>query len=230
MPRQFSLPGGDADLIFLRRRPVNEEPDVVVSFPGDHLGRKEFLRGPGFGIPHPANPEGFLPDPPGRGAGILAEFQVRRRYGPSFPVIPPAIGVQAGERFPPRVVRILPEEDLAVACDEQVGADAHPAGRQLLKSRGRGVPHQPQERTGAGHVRGTARTEKRIPSRRTRDRDEGPPGAECAPKRLRSGPEPAGWLVPTDRGKRTHKRPFLAVDLHGSEVVFRKFLAAATFY
>src|SRR5437879_1121632 len=129
-----------------------------------------------------------------------------------------------------RSTRILPEEDPPGAGDEQVGADAHPAGRHLLKSRGRGVPHQPQEWTGAGHARGTAWTEKRIPSRRTRDRDEGPLGAECAPKRLRSGPESAVWRMPTDRGKRKYKRLFLAADLHGSEVVFRKFLAAATFY
>lgn len=51
-----------------------------------------------------------------------------------------------------------------------------------------------------------------------------------APKRLRSGPESAVWSMPTDRGKRKYKRLFLAADLHGSEVVFRKFLAAATFY
>src|SRR3989442_12240712 len=51
-----------------------------------------------------------------------------------------------------------------------------------------------------------------------------------APKRLRSGPESAVWRMPTDRGKRKYKRLFLAADLHGSEVVFRKFLAAATFY
>ena len=30
--------------------------------------------------------------------------------------------------------------------------------------------------------------------------------------------------------KRKFKRLFLAADLHGSEIVFRKFLAAATFY
>src|SRR3989475_3403893 len=50
-----------------------------------------------------------------------------------------------------------------------------------------------------------------------------------APKRLRSGPESAVWRMPTDRGKRKYKRLFLAADLHGSEVVFRKFLAAPTF-
>src|SRR2546426_8793908 len=36
--------------------------------------------------------------------------------------------------------------------------------------------------------------------------------------------------MPIERGKRKYKRLFLAADLHGSEVVFRKFLAAATFY
>src|SRR2546425_10722003 len=36
--------------------------------------------------------------------------------------------------------------------------------------------------------------------------------------------------MPAERGKRKYKRLFLAADLHGSEVVFRKFLAAATFY
>jgi len=35
--------------------------------------------------------------------------------------------------------------------------------------------------------------------------------------------------MPTERGKRKYRRLFLAADLHGSEVVFRKFLAAATF-
>ena len=50
------------------------------------------------------------------------------------------------------------------------------------------------------------------------------------PKRLRTGPESAVWRMPTERGKRKYKRLFLAADLHGSEVVFRKFLAAATFY
>jgi uncharacterized protein len=34
----------------------------------------------------------------------------------------------------------------------------------------------------------------------------------------------------TERQKRKFKRLFLAADLHGSELVFRKFLAAATFY
>src|SRR5437867_2165814 len=50
------------------------------------------------------------------------------------------------------------------------------------------------------------------------------------PKKLRTGPESAVWRMPTERGKRKYKRLFLAADLHGSEVVFRKFLAAATFY
>src|SRR5256712_14200646 len=36
--------------------------------------------------------------------------------------------------------------------------------------------------------------------------------------------------MPTERPKRKYKRLFLAADLHGSEVTFRKFLAAATFY
>src|SRR5439155_23362958 len=132
-------------------------------------------------------------------------------------VIPPAIGVQAGKRFPPRVVRVLSQEDLTIPRDEQVRANAHPPGRDLLKSRGRGVPHQPQERTGAGHAGGTARIEKRIPSSRTRDRDEGPLDAECAPKRLRTGLESAVRRMPTERGKRKYKRLFLAADLHGSE-------------
>jgi Icc-related predicted phosphoesterase len=36
--------------------------------------------------------------------------------------------------------------------------------------------------------------------------------------------------MPTERQKRKFKRLFFAADLHGSEVVFRKFLAAAAFY
>src|SRR2546425_140693 len=36
--------------------------------------------------------------------------------------------------------------------------------------------------------------------------------------------------MPTERPKRKFKRLFLAADLHGSEITFRKFLAAATFY
>src|SRR5437867_12775636 len=50
------------------------------------------------------------------------------------------------------------------------------------------------------------------------------------PKELRTGPESAVWRMPTERGKRKYKRLFLAADLHGLEVVFRKFLAAATSY
>src|SRR5256884_6704393 len=34
----------------------------------------------------------------------------------------------------------------------------------------------------------------------------------------------------SDKGKRKFKRLLLAADLHGSEITFRKFLAAATFY
>lgn len=36
--------------------------------------------------------------------------------------------------------------------------------------------------------------------------------------------------MPSNESKRKFKRLFLAADLHGSEIVFRKFLAAATFY
>ncbi len=36
--------------------------------------------------------------------------------------------------------------------------------------------------------------------------------------------------MPVQRPKRKYKRLFLAVDIHGSEIVFRKFLSAAKFY
>src|SRR5207245_3396463 len=56
------------------------------------------------------------------------------------------------------------------------------------------------------------------------------PTAGSGPKRLRSRPECAVRPMPTERPKRKFKRLFLAADLHGSEITFRKFLAAATFY
>src|SRR3989454_5980345 len=131
LPRQLCVPEGHLELVSIRWRSVDEEPDVVVHCSRDHLGRIEVGLGPGFGIPHSRDPQDFLPDSARGVARILAELQVARGHGPTLSMGPPTVRVQAGQGFPLRVIRVLAEQDLAAACDEQIVANAEAGGREL---------------------------------------------------------------------------------------------------
>src|SRR5437899_7433503 len=93
LPRQLCVPRRHPELVSVRWRPVDEEPDVVVHCSRDHLGNIEVGFGPGFGIPHSPDPQDFLPDSARGAAGILAELQVARGHGPTLSMSPPTVRV-----------------------------------------------------------------------------------------------------------------------------------------
>ena len=73
--------------------------------------------------------------------------------------------------------------------------------------------HEPKKRTRAGHELGRTHRGK---------------GLAVQTDKSRAGV--AGPTMTRQAPKRKFKRLFLAADLHGSEITFRKFLGAATFY
>src|SRR5206468_12032802 len=101
----------------------------------------------------------------------------------------------------------------AARGEERVRARARRARGALLDSQGRGMRHGPEKRTRAGHELGRPHRGKG----RAVQTDKGRTGV-------------AGPTMTRQPPKRKFKRLFLAADLHGSEITFRKFLGAATFY
>src|SRR5712692_9135854 len=199
LPRQFRIPWRHPDLVLVRRRPIDEETDVVVNFSGDHFRRIEIDLGPGLGIPQALNPEGSRPDPAGGVARILAEPQMARGHGPTPSMSPAAVRIQPGKGLPLRIVRVLAQEQLIATGHEQVCANAHAARRELLESRRWGVLHETKERTRAGHamVRARSGQEHSEPERGPRKSSDWS-HAEDGPKKLNLRPECA---IPYDAAR-----------------------------
>lgn len=144
---------------------------------------------------------------------ILAILEVARGDRPAPAVNPPSLRIEARQFLPLGVVLVFSEEELASIGDEQDalrhipprGNWENPAGGAAVESQRKG-PSPVMDRGG------------RIAAKALR------------PKQIRAA---QAWPGPTMARKpreRKYKRLFLAADLHGSEITFRKFLAAATFY
>src|SRR2546427_9747204 len=93
LPRQFRIPPRDLQLVLFGRRPVHEEPDVVVFLSGGHLGGIEVHLRSRLGVPESRNPQDLLPNPPRGFPRILAELQVSGGEGapptPGPAAVPP---------------------------------------------------------------------------------------------------------------------------------------------
>src|SRR3989442_14225589 len=73
--RQFRIPRRDLELVLFRRRPVDEEPEVVVHLSRGHFGRIENYLRSRLGEPEAQKSPDFLANPPPGFPPIRAEIQ-----------------------------------------------------------------------------------------------------------------------------------------------------------